>query len=75
MPGIEPLPDGSFIAGQFTASYFTASDARIEILRSTDGLSTWTNEGELKGAGAAKEGWSGRTGALAYTTSRADGSS
>ena len=28
MPGIELLPDGSFIAGQFTASYFTASDAK-----------------------------------------------
>ena len=60
MPGIEPLPDGSFIAGQFTASRFTASDARIEILRSTDGLSTWTNEGEIKGPGAAEEGWSYR---------------
>ena len=56
MPGIELLSDGSFIAGQFTASYFTASDAKIEILRSTDGLSTWTNEGEVKGAGAAGGG-------------------
>ena len=60
MPGIEPLPDGSFIACQFTASHFTASDAKIEILRSTDGLSTWTNEGDLKGGGAAEEGWSYR---------------
>ena len=60
MPGIEPLPDGSFIACQFTASHFTASDARIEILRSTDGLATWTNEGEIKGPGAAAEGWSYR---------------
>ena len=60
MPGIEPVPDGSFIACQFTASHFTASDARIEILRSTDGLATWTNEGEIKGPGAAEEGWSYR---------------
>ena len=60
MPGIEPLPDGSFIACQFTASSFVASDARIEILRSTDGMATWSNEGELRGTEEAEDGWSYR---------------
>ena len=66
MPGIELLPDGSFIACQFTASNFVASDARIEILRSADGLATWTNEGLIKGPGAAEEGWSHRGARIYY---------
>ena len=66
MPGIELLPDGSFIACQFTASNFVASDARIEILRSADGLATWTNEGLIKGPGAAEEGWSYRGARIYY---------
>ena len=60
MASITPLPDGSYIACQFVSSTFVSSDARTEILRSVDGLATWTNEGQLRGPAAAEDGWSYR---------------
>lgn len=61
MAAITPLPDGSYIACQFVSSTFVSSDARIEVLRSTDGLATWASEGQLRGQAAAEDGWSYRT--------------
>jgi len=60
MAAITPLPDGSYIACQFVSSTFVSSDARIEVLRSTDGLATWASEGQLRGQAAAEDGWSYR---------------
>ena len=60
MPSITPLPGGDYIASQFVSSTFVSSDARIEILRSSDGMKTWTSEGLLDGPAAAEDGWSYR---------------
>ena len=60
MPELSCCPTARSSSASSPPPYFTASDAKIEILRSTDGLSTWTNEGEIKGAAAAEEGWSYR---------------
>ena len=55
MAAITPLPDGSYIACQFVSSTFVSSDARIEVLRSTDGLATWASEGQLRGQAADRQ--------------------
>ncbi len=57
MPTITPLPDGSFIVSQHVGRGLGTTDNHIEILRSSDGGATWSNEGSIHPGGAPDDGW------------------
>ena len=59
MPWITPLSNGTFIACQHVGRALGSPDNHIEVLRSTDGGKTWTNEGSLHG-GPPQDGWAYR---------------
>ena len=56
MPVITPLSDGTYIASQHVGESLGSSDNHIEVLRSTDKGTTWTNEGSIHG-GLPQDGW------------------
>ena len=60
MPVITPLTDGNFIACQHVGEGLGTPDNHIEVLRSTDGGTTWINEGSIHPGGQPTDGWSYR---------------
>ena len=53
------LRDGTLLAGQHVGSGLCSPDNMIEVLRSSDGGSSWVNEGIIHG-GILDDGWSYR---------------
>lgn len=67
-PSITPLSDGVFIAAQHVGNGLCVPNNDIEILRSTDGAHSWTNEGSIHGR-APKDGSSYRAPLISETPS------
>ena len=59
MPVITSLSDGALIAAQHVGSSLGAPDCRIEVLRTSDGGRSWTNEGDIL-CGVPDDGWAYR---------------
>ena len=59
MPVITSLSDGALIAAQHVGSSLGTPDCRIEVLRTSDGGRSWTNESDVP-CGVPDDGWSYR---------------
>ena len=60
MPWVTPLRYGTLIASQHIGKGLDSPDNCMEVLRSTDGGRTWTNEGSIHGEGAPNNDWAYR---------------